>query len=269
MLLIDVFRGDGGKHPIYSSFRIRVKQLKNRRDELERLVHIRTKELKEASLKDHLTGLRNRRFVTETIVPEIETFTANKKYILKEKKSRREEDIEQNVYAIFLFDIDHFKSVNDNYGHIAGDRFLKQFAELLLDSVRNDDFIIRWGGEEFLVILRRAKSDYADSFAERIKQKVATTGFKITDDEKFEMKRTCSIGYITYPFITEHPETISFEQSLMLADLSLYYSKNNGRNMAVRLSPTGKLPKQEEITKLVADIDFGLENDFFKLNCIT
>ncbi len=66
----------------------------------------------------------------------------------------------EEVFGVFLLDMDHFKQVNDTYGHDAGDQILKQFAEILLGSVRKDDVIVRLGGEEFLVVLKKTKPEY-------------------------------------------------------------------------------------------------------------
>ncbi len=125
---------------------VRVRSLKRRERELERIVKQKTQELREMSLTDPLTGLRNRRFLTEVLATDVQAFLDFKKYLLSSRNNRRGSN-EVNVFGIFMLDIDHFKQINDRFGHEAGDRFLAEFAQLLKGSIRVDDVVVRIGGK--------------------------------------------------------------------------------------------------------------------------
>lgn len=216
------------------------RHLRREKLRLEKLVAEKTLELKEASLRDPLTGLRNRRFIAEIVEPELRTFLSFKKY-LAEHRQHRNHDAARSVFGIFLFDIDHFKMVNDLYGHEAGDRVLRQFSGILQSAIREDDFCIRWGGEEFLIILKKTDPGYLPVFARKIRDLLSDSLFEVAEG-KPALRKTCSIGYASFPFYEDFPELLSYEQVIMLADLGLYYSKHHGRNLAVRITPGGVMP---------------------------
>jgi diguanylate cyclase len=157
---------------------------------------------------DALTRLFNRRYL-ETIL-------------------RRQTDISIKqglTYSVLMIDIDHFKEVNDLSGHEGGDSLLKQFSELLLHSVRTSDFVFRYGGEEFLVVLGNVGHEEASSIAEKIRQKCETYVFKVPGDKN--LRRTCSIGIATY---NGHPD---YNRLVKEADKALYEAKQSGRNRVV------------------------------------
>ncbi|MBF0467938.1 MAG: GGDEF domain-containing protein [Desulfamplus sp.] len=125
-------------------------------------------------------------------------------------------------YTILMLDLDHFKQVNDTYGHDGGDAVLKQFSELLMLSVRSSDFIFRYGGEEFLIVLSNVDSQEALSIAEKIRYKCETHMFMLPMNK--QINKTCSIGVASY---NGHPD---YNRIIKKADLALYEAKNNGRN---------------------------------------
>ena len=224
---------------------------------LEQLVARKTKELKEASLTDPLTGLRNRRFLYEVLQSDISAFLKFKKYVLEAKDRRTVALQEKAVFGVFIFDIDHFKSVNDTYGHEAGDRLLKQLAQILKSSVRDDDAVMRIGGEEFLIVLKKTQPEYIDVFARKIKDQIQGVEFDLS--QGISIKRTCSIGYTAFPFFSLRPERLNFEQTVMMADLGLYYAKAHGRNLAVRISPSDVFPQEEEaVSKMTKSLEYAL-----------
>lgn len=147
---------------------------------------------------------------------------------------RRHTDISMkqgHPFSILMIDIDHFKQVNDSYGHDAGDSVLKQFSELLLLSVRTSDFIFRTGGEEFLVILGNANKESAYFIAEKIRLKCEEYLFKLPFNK--QIQKTCSIGMSTF---SGHPD---YKRMLKLADTALYEAKESGRNqIAIKNEPT-------------------------------
>jgi len=179
-----------------------------------------TETLRESSLRDAMTGLNNRRFLEEYI----ETLTVN---------ARR-----RNVQlAVLMIDLDYFKMVNDTYGHDVGDTVLKALAELLKQSVRASDLLIRFGGEEFLVVLQDTDPEGAFGVAEKIRTLVAGFELEVTGAV---LQKTVSIGLAIFP---EDSET--FWQTLKYADVALYRAKEAGRNRVVRFTPDMWEPGQD------------------------
>jgi diguanylate cyclase (GGDEF)-like protein len=208
-----------------SLYRLRVRQLEARSEKLERLVRERTRELEEAyvkieqaSLTDPLTRLRNRRFLEQVIPGDIDLAVR-----------RHEDGNPEGADLIFLLlDLDHFKSVNDTYGHAAGDAVLVQTAAVLRGALRSSDHVVRWGGEEFLAVVRFVDRREASELAEKIRAAIAAHPFQLADGTV--LKRTCSIGFGAFPFLPERPRSIGWEEVVDLADLGLYTAKRNGRD---------------------------------------
>lgn len=131
----------------------------------------------------------------------------------------------KELYVIML-DIDHFKNVNDTYGHDRGDSVLKHFAKVLSESIRNDDILIRWGGEEFILLISVASPEKSLQIAEHLRHMVETANF-----EEIE-HITCSIGVALY----HNNENIS--ETIKRADTALYIAKSNGRNQVQMNCPS-------------------------------
>ncbi|MCL1860926.1 MAG: diguanylate cyclase [Proteobacteria bacterium] len=167
--------------------------------------------LRESSLRDAMTGLNNRRFLEEYI----ETLTAC---------ARRK----QTHIAILMLDLDHFKMINDTYGHDAGDAVLKALANVIKTTVRASDIVIRYGGEEFMVVLQDTSSAYALSVAEKIRTTVET--MRISHGGA-TLKRTISIGVADFP-----GDSHTFWQAVKFADVALYHAKEAGRNRVVHFT---------------------------------
>jgi diguanylate cyclase (GGDEF)-like protein len=127
-----------------------------------------------------------------------------------------------------MIDFDHFKLVNDNYGHVAGDRVLMQVADLLRATTREVDRVGRFGGEEFMVILPATGIEESSVFLERLRREVARHDFQVGRTEPIHM--TVSAGVASYP----HPFVSSKESLLRLADEALYAAKAAGRNCVMR-----------------------------------
>jgi len=239
-------------------------KLRREKQRLEKLVAQRTQELKEASLTDPLTGLRNRRYITEILANDVTAFVSYKKYLLEAKDRRTRVEQHRAVFGIALFDIDHFKMVNDTHGHDAGDKVLQELARILKSSVRADDVVMRIGGEEFLVVLKKTLPEYLEVFTRKIKDTIQEHEFRITGE--LALKRTCSIGYTVFPFYREHPDRLSFEQTIMVADLGLYYAKEHGRNLAVQVLSAENIPDEEDdIHKMCSSLEYSLEKKFFQI----
>jgi diguanylate cyclase (GGDEF)-like protein len=130
--------------------------------------------------------------------------------------------------VFLLLDMDHFKSVNDSYGHAAGDTVLVQTAALLRSVFRASDHVVRWGGEEFLIVARFVDREKAHELAEEVRAAVEAHDFRLDDGTL--LKRTCSIGFAAYPFSTRQPRARGWQEIVEIADLGLYAAKHNGRN---------------------------------------
>ena len=136
-----------------------------------------------------------------------------------------------------LVDLDHFKTVNDTYGHSAGDKVLIQIRQLLTDRARGTGTIIRLGGDEFLVVARSCRrSDYS-VLVENIRQAVKNHLFDIGIEKPLQL--TCSIGVAVFPFLPHRPDAIGWDRVVELADACLYAAKRSGRDDWVGILPTG------------------------------
>lgn len=191
------------------------------------------KKLEEASLSDPLTGLHNRRFLTQSITADISL--VDREYVHWARNNHEFQEGHwppfppQNHDLIFMMlDIDHFKRVNDEYGHSAGDKVLEQLSKILLTTLRESDYLIRWGGEEFLIVARFCNRDEAAEMSERICKVVENYKFDLGLGEK--IGKTCSLGYAVYPFYPLQPNALTWEQVVDTADRALYIAKNSGRN---------------------------------------
>lgn len=241
-------------------------RLRREKLHLEELVAKRTQQLRDVSLTDPLTGLRNRRFISEVLHNDIEAFVGYKNYLVHSANNRAG-FTGREVFGLFLLDMDHFKLVNDTYGHEAGDLVLRQFAAILTETVRKDDVVVRLGGEEFLVVLKKTEPDFVHTFAKRLLEKVEQHPFDLGDG--VQIRKTCSIGYTVFPFYAEHPDYLSFEQGVMVADMAMYHAKHSGRNQAVFLCEAEKMPADEDVLrKTVANLDFAIKQSYMRIGKI-
>jgi len=136
--------------------------------------------------------------------------------------------------ALLLVDIDHFKHINDAHGHGAGDQVLIEVARRLNEAVRRDDLIVRWGGEEFLILAPRAAPEQAEQIAERVLRSLGQTPVLVGGAA---LRVTASIGYARFP-LPPYNTGVAWEQAINLADMALYTAKNQGRNRAFGITST-------------------------------
>lgn len=181
--------------------------------------------LEEMSITDPLTGLRNRRFLLQNIDSDVAVCLRAYEDRLQAKADSLNEDSD---LIFFMIDFDHFKVINDTYGHTSGDMVLIQMRERLAQIFRESDYLIRWGGEEFLVVARSANRKLAPMFAQRIHDAISNTPFNLEHD--IQLSRTCSIGYSSFPFFQQEPHALSWSQVVKFADQCLYMAKNSGRD---------------------------------------
>ncbi|MBF0340031.1 MAG: diguanylate cyclase [Magnetococcales bacterium] len=168
--------------------------------------------LRESALRDALTGLHNRRFLEE--------YVGTLEATAKRKKNR---------LSVLLMDIDHFKEVNDVFGHDVGDTVLRVVAKAVAGQVRTSDMVIRYGGEEFVVILQEGDEYSGERLAEKIRLAVAALKIPVSSGI---MRKTISIGVAGFPADGE-----DIWEVIKCADLALYDAKHNGRNRVVIFTP--------------------------------
>ncbi|MFH0709821.1 MAG: GGDEF domain-containing protein [Pseudomonadota bacterium] len=167
--------------------------------------------IKEQAIHDSLTGLYNRRYIAEILPREI---------------VRAQRDM--TPLSLVMIDLDHFKVINDTYGHAAGDAVLKNVAACLLESIRQNDFLCRFGGEEFLIVMSGITMDKAFVRMEACRKKIQN---KLTIYDEHTISVTISAGISMFHLHGTHEDEL-----LKAADDALYVSKANGRNR-VSLAP--------------------------------
>ncbi|MDR7335046.1 two-component regulator propeller domain-containing protein [Roseateles asaccharophilus] len=186
-------------------------------------------ELEEASLTDPLTGLRNRRFLDRQMPADAALALRHYEPI---NDAPVEGESEQDL-LFFLIDIDHFKRINDAHGHIAGDAVLEQMRGRLEQVFRATDYLVRWGGEEFLIVARGTPRSRAAELAERARQAVSGEPFILENGLK--LAQTCSVGFSAFPLCPQLPRALDWRSAIDLADAALYDAKESGRNAWVGL----------------------------------
>ncbi len=164
------------------------------------------RQLYEASIRDALTGVHNRRYLTLQVQSELNNLHDG-----------------DDTMALVMLDIDHFKRINDTYGHPAGDHVLTQVARALAESVRGEDVVGRVGGEEFAVLLREADQRAAWACAERVRRMVEATDFAAIGDR---VRVTVSLGYA----VARGGDGSTVASLVGAADRQLYAAKQGGRN---------------------------------------
>ncbi len=152
--------------------------------------------------------------------------------------------------ALLLVDIDHFKHVNDGHGHAAGDVVLCEVARRLNEAVRGDDLVVRWGGEEFLVLALKVPATQAEQLAERV-LKVIGERPVIVDGRPVAI--TVSIGYARFP-LPPHVLPLGWEQAINLTDMALYTAKSQGRNKSVGIV-AADAPAEPALRQIEADFE--------------
>lgn len=187
--------------------------------------------LAEESQTDTLTALHNRRY----LLSHLSTVLLSEERI-----------------GVLQIDIDHFKHINDRYGHAVGDTVLRELGQLLAEARRDSDITVRWGGEEFLLILRNVDTVGVQRIAERLRHDVEQRHFK--DDRGGRIPLTCSIGFSMHP-LAAHVDRATFDAAVELADMALYRAKQDGRNACVGLLVNRLLSDEILATPLAPQLD--------------
>ena len=214
---------------LFLAMRWRYGLLQRRNAELAALVRARTDELErangalhDASMIDPLTGLKNRRFLGLSMPDELAR--VSRQY----RTQNHDRDGVNKTLLFFMIDLDHFKAVNDTHGHAAGDLVLQQTSAALRDACRDADFVVRWGGEEFLVVARNSDRDCADLLAKNLRD--AVRNLRIDIGNGVILEKTCSVGFAAFPVLESNPEAYAWEDAVKMADQCLYAAKHSGRD---------------------------------------
>jgi len=184
------------------------------RRQLEEIEHLQVA-LQEQAIRDSLTGCFNRRYLDETLEREL-------------WRARRE----GYPLALVILDLDHFKQINDTYGHQAGDEALRELARSLQADIRHEDVLCRYGGEEFVILMPRMPLAVAAERAERWRTTIAEIRVRFGN---FTLAFTTSLGVAAYPEHGKMPDELT-----QAADLALYIAKHEGRNRVVVYSPPAR-----------------------------
>ena len=208
---------------------------------------MKNKALQRISRIDALTGLKNRHYLFDVLKPMVEN-EINSLWMGKTDLNKRKQS-KLSGYGVISIDLDHFKKVNDTYGHDSGDMVLKQFSQILCETVRQDDVISRVGGEEFIIILKDTEETNLSILAEKIRLHVENSIFQVTDNR--EVRITCSLGVIFYPFFKHHPGDIGVKHVFYLVDKALYIAKENGRNLVVKVVCSERDSRDENLLKSI------------------
>jgi diguanylate cyclase (GGDEF)-like protein len=203
----------------WALIRYRLQNEARQRETLEKLVQERTRELaahtqalevanrrlEEASFTDPLTSLGNRRSLKQTLPQMMASMPRG------------------GQLSLMVVDLDRLKPINDEYGHEAGDRVLTQVSRILKDCVHGLDTVVRWGGDEFVIVHSCNDIEAAAELAERIRIAVSTHRYRLTGASI--ARTSCSIGLAMYPFVRTAPGLLTWEEVLRLADAALYRAK--------------------------------------------
>ena len=196
------------------------------------------------SNRDPLTGLLNRRAFLDFM------------RFRTEQSDRRAGVADLTPHALVMIDVDHFKRINDLYGHASGDAVLVDLSQRLAQVMRDHDMLMRWGGEEFLIYLNHVPATGLAQIVERI---LLSVGGRPVTLESSAIATTISAGYVSLPVGTDSEIDRDWEKILNLADAALYMAKTRGRNQAVGIKAGAQAPLEAvRATNLEQAIQRGL-----------
>lgn len=220
------------------------------RDANQRLKHA-NEQLAYNSLHDPLTGLLNRRSLHEFMQKRTE-------------QGERRQLPTATTDGFILLDVDYFKHINDHHGHAAGDAVLIEIGRRLKQLTRQGDMVLRWGGEEFLIVLRNLNQTALTNFTNRALQVIGSEPILY---EKTSIAVTASAGFLTLPFGGVDEHELNWEKALKLADMALYMGKVHGRNRGYGLVALHR-PYQELQAQLETDLSLPIEQGHLEITLV-
>jgi diguanylate cyclase (GGDEF)-like protein len=203
-------------------------------------------ELQEISFTDPLTGVWNRRYLEEILTSEAGQVLRN----YQRARGAEIRKLDHRDLVFIMVDVDFFKVVNDVHGHPAGDRLLQLVAQRLSTVVRKSDVLVRWGGEEFLIMSRSTDPSGTPAFCSRVLEVIAHEPFDLGNG--MTVKKTCSVGWAAYPWCRGAYEALCAEESIAIADAALYQAKAFGRNQGVGIVPTDAASQTPDAVNLTS-----------------
>ncbi|MCB1050697.1 MAG: diguanylate cyclase [Acidobacteria bacterium] len=213
-------------------------------------------ELERLALRDQLTQTNNRHYLD--LIMETEYANLKRTFFdSQESATNRKETL-----GFIMFDLDYFKMINDAYTHAVGDKVLRAITHMIRPMVRESDVLVRWGGEEFLILLRSVYPEKIGELSERLRLKVEST--RIPVDLEQPVQLTISLGYCHFP-TDWNPNEYYWTDIVHLADLALYQAKRRGRNQTVGFMPTPEILERLDEVKRSGDSVSGLESSFIFL----
>ena len=251
---------------------VRHREAEQRR-ELERLVGERTRELAdrmlelqlaneklaEASITDTLTGLRNRRYVDQFISNQVSL--VERRLVEHDTMSGAPNDSSRMLFFMMI-DLDGFKAINDSFGHHAGDAALVGVTQTLRECCRESDAIIRWGGDEFMIIGHANDFRGVEVLAERVRVGI-DRNYDVGDGNAGHL--SASIGVTPYPFYISQLGFERWEQVAGIADQAAYVAKANGRNAWVSIHATGSM-NHDDLARIRDDLPEMVANNVLTIS---
>ncbi len=210
---------------------------------------------------DEITGCFNRKYFSQVLTEILKT------HILCSLSQRMIPRTNANIcYGMYLIDIDHFKQINDEFGHMYGDQVLALVGQTLRSVIGSEGVVVRNGGEEFLIIVCKNYPMNYSVLAEKIRKEFCD-GVYVTYLKTQEIRPlTCSVGFVPFPLFENSQTRISVQQHVDLADQAMYMAKNCGRNTWRGIEPLFPPLLEEEIQRSAASVEYGIQAGYFRMD---
>jgi diguanylate cyclase (GGDEF)-like protein len=211
-----------------------------------RILHEALTAIENENFTDPLTDLHNRRYISAVIKADVAK--VQRAYRDSGPEPRANQDL-----VFLMVDLDHFSLINEYYGSSVGDQVLVLVSQTLRRVVRESDAVIRWGGEEFLVVARDTSRREAPELAERIRTIMAGQSIETSKGEI--LRWTCSIGFAAFPFQTLDISWLAWDRVVELTDACLHVAKKSGRNAWVGVQPKPGLERAKHGARMPKELD--------------
>jgi diguanylate cyclase (GGDEF)-like protein len=209
---------------------------------------------------DEITGCFNRKYFSQVLTEILKT------HVLCSLSQNLMPKTTSNIeYGMYLIDIDHFKNINDEFGHMYGDEVLRQVGLILRTLIGTEGVVVRNGGEEFLIIVCNKYPMNYPLIAEKIRKEFSESVY-VTYQKTQEVRPiTCSVGYVPFPLFDAGQTCISVEQHVDMADQAMYLAKGGGRNTWRGIHPLSPPSHQEEFERSAASVSYGEDSGYFRI----